>query len=148
MGEGDGVVEISRDQPMSEPNQEPHYIYVCHACGRKHESQHGYPPVCDCNPPSTSAIGDKQGPNVNKLIIHKMSADAVPPGGGLADSIKFLTNKEAIISGARKATEFVKLAIQAVREAAEPNEFKNADDETIAAELLKQIEARLSHAKR
>jgi len=83
-----------------------------------------------------------QGPSVKKLIASKMSRDAVPSGGGLADAIAFLTDSEKIRSGAKKATEWVNAAIQAVRDAAEPNPYKNADDETIAGMILKQIEAK------
>lgn len=83
-----------------------------------------------------------QGPNVNKLIASKMSRDAIPPGGGFADGIKFLSSKQAIVAGAKRATEWVDAAIRAVREAAEPNPWKNATDEEIAAEILRGIEAR------
>jgi hypothetical protein len=83
------------------------------------------------------------GPNVKKLIIRKMSVDAIPSGGGLADGIKFLTTKGAVSSGWAKASEWCSLAIRAVREAAEPNPWKESDDETIAAELVRQIESRL-----
>jgi hypothetical protein len=84
----------------------------------------------------------QQGPNVKKLIVAKMSTDAVPKGGGLQDAINFLSTKESIIAGARKATEWVEAAILAVRAAAEPNPWKDASDEDIAAEILKGVEAR------
>lgn len=81
-----------------------------------------------------------QGPNVKKLIAHKMSMDAVPKGGSIVDAVAFLRDPERIKQGAREATEWVQLAIKAVREAAEPNPWKDADDEAIAAEILKRIE--------
>lgn len=81
-----------------------------------------------------------QGPNVKRLIIQKTSTDAIPKDGGLADGLRFLSSSARIAAGIRAATEWVQLAIQAVREAAEPNPWKNADDETIAAEILRQIE--------
>jgi len=80
-----------------------------------------------------------QGPNVRKLIAHKMARDAVPSGGGLADALAFLTRKEAIVASARAATEWVALAIRAVREAGEPNPWREASDEEIAGELLRRI---------
>ena len=83
------------------------------------------------------------GPNLKKLVAHKMSYDAIPAGGGLADAMAFVTDPEALVSGARRAQEWVQLAIKAVRTAAEPNPWKNADDETIAEEILKQLEAKL-----
>lgn len=84
----------------------------------------------------------KRGPNFNRLMSHKMAKEAIPDGGGLADGIKFLSSKESILAGARAAAEFTERAIEAVRNAAEPNPWRNADDEAIAGELLRQIEAR------
>ena len=83
-----------------------------------------------------------QGANVKRLIAQKMATDAVPKDGGLANALAFLSNPQVIVEGARKATEFVMLAIQAVREAAEPNPWKTADDEAIAGEILRQIAER------
>ena len=80
--------------------------------------------------------------NVKRLVAHKMSVDAVPGGGGLVDALKFLSSKEAILSGARAATEWVRLAIAAVRQAGEPNPWKDADDEAIAGEILRRIKDR------
>ncbi len=80
------------------------------------------------------------GPNIKKLIIHKMSMDAVPKGGGFNDAILFLSNKERIVSGALAATQWVESAIQTIRQAAEPNPWKMASDEIIAEEILRQIE--------
>ena len=82
------------------------------------------------------------GPNVKRLVILKMSRDAIPDGGGLADGIEFFTNSEkrkAIMDG---AVVWGKLAIQAVHEASEPNPWKNADDETIAGELVRRSKER------
>lgn len=81
-----------------------------------------------------------QGPNVKKLIAHKMSIDAIPDGGGFADGIAFLSDKHRIIEGAKAATRWVMEAIAVVRTAAAPNPFKNADDETIAGEILLKVE--------
>jgi hypothetical protein len=81
-----------------------------------------------------------QGPNVKKLIARKMSRDAIPDGGGFADGVKFLMDPQRVGKVAREATEWVTMAIQAVRKAAEPNPWKGADDETIAGEILQRIE--------
>ena len=78
------------------------------------------------------------GPNVRELLILKISRDAIPDGGGLADGIEFFANAEKrkeIMSG---AIEFVKAAICAVREAPNPNPFRDADDEAIAGELVRR----------
>lgn len=80
------------------------------------------------------------GTNVKKLVIHKISRDAIPDGGGVADGIAFLSDKKRIADGFRKATEWVTGAISAVRLAAEPNPWKNADEEAIAGEILRKIE--------
>jgi hypothetical protein len=82
------------------------------------------------------------GPNVKKLIIRKMSVDAIPSGGGLSEGISFLTKPGALSSGFKSAAEWVKSAIEVVRKAAEPNPWKDADDEAIAGELLRKIEER------
>lgn len=89
----------------------------------------------------------KIGPNVKKLLILKMSKDAIPDGGGLAAGLNFLSSKESIMSGFRAAREWTEMAIQAVREAAEPNPWKNATDETIAGELLLRVDRCKSVAK-
>jgi hypothetical protein len=83
-----------------------------------------------------------EGPNVKKLIAMKVARDAIPNDGGFMDGIKFLLDKEKISTTATRATEWVKRAIQAVRDAKEPNPWKSADDEAIAAEILRQIESK------
>jgi hypothetical protein len=80
------------------------------------------------------------GPNVKKLIIHKMSLDAIPSGGGVADGLKFFMDKEKISKTLREANEWVKQAINMVRLAGEPNPFKNSTDEDIAGEIFRKIE--------
>jgi hypothetical protein len=80
------------------------------------------------------------GPNVRRLVAHKMARDAVPPGGGLADAMRFLTTPGAVVAGAHEATEWVRLAIQTVKDA--PGNPYGDDDEAIAGEILRQIELR------
>jgi len=82
------------------------------------------------------------GSNLRKLVIHKASADAVPPGSGLAAAINFVTTPGAVAASMAKAASWVELAIQAVRQAAEPNPWKASSDEEIATELMRQIEAK------
>lgn len=82
------------------------------------------------------------GPNVKRLIAEKMSIDAIPKGGGLADGLKFLSSKESIVGGFRTAATWVQAALQSVRNSAEPNQFKNASDEEIAAEIIRKMEAK------
>jgi hypothetical protein len=81
-------------------------------------------------------------PNVKKLIIHKMSVDAVPAGGGIGDALKFLTTPGSIGKGWKEAAEWIESAIMVIRQAAEPNPWKDSSDEEIAGYLLQRIEER------
>jgi hypothetical protein len=83
-----------------------------------------------------------QGLNVKKLIVHKMTLNAVLDGGGIGDAIGFLSDVDKLMKAARGASTFVETAILAVRQAAEPNPWKNATDEEIAGEILRGIEER------
>jgi hypothetical protein len=69
-----------------------------------------------------------------------MARDAVPVGGGFPDAIKFLSDKQSILGGARKAQEWARDAVSAVRNAADPNPWRDSTDEEIATELLRRIE--------
>lgn len=86
-----------------------------------------------------------QGPNVKKLIAHKMSLLMVPPGtgkGALAVAVGAMVKPGNVAAVAREATAWVELAIAAVRQAAEPNPWKHADDEAIAGKILDEVEKR------
>lgn len=83
-----------------------------------------------------------QGANVKRLIAHKMSRDAVPEGGGMTDALAFLANPPRLCAAAKEATAWVMEAIRVVRLASEPNPWKDADDEAIAGEILRQIAER------
>ena len=80
--------------------------------------------------------------NTKQLVIQKMSVDAIPSGTGLDAGLKFLSSKESVMAGYRAAVAWVEQAIHAVRSASEPNPWKNADDDTIAAEILRRIKER------
>lgn len=80
------------------------------------------------------------GTNVKRLWAMKMAKDAIPDGGGFAEGLKFLSSKESIVSGAKAASEWTKNAIELVRQAAEPNPFKDSSDEEIAGELIARAE--------
>lgn len=76
----------------------------------------------------------KQGPNVKKLIVHKMTLDMVPTGAGIGDVIE----KFGDLAGyARRATEWVEVALRAVKAA--PDNPYGEDDEAIAAEILRKL---------
>lgn len=84
----------------------------------------------------------KLTPNIKKLIIHKSSMDAIPPGGDIADGVKFLTEPGRLVKSMRDSSEWVDAVILAVRYAGEPNPWKSASDEEIAGEILRRIEKR------
>lgn len=77
------------------------------------------------------------GPNVKRLIAHKMAADAIPAGSGMAAGLRFLSSAESIRNGCRAATAWVQDAIAAVKAA--PDNPHGNDDEAIAAEILRRI---------
>jgi len=68
--------------------------------------------------------------------------DAVPPGGGIGDAMRFLTEPSAIRASVMSATRWVELVIRAVQEAVEPNPWKNATDEEIAGMILEKTSER------
>lgn len=72
------------------------------------------------------------GPNMKKLIIRKMSNDAVPDGGGLQDGINFLRGD--IGAAFRKAEKEVREMIQIAMDAGYPG-----SEEDAAGEVLKKI---------
>lgn len=79
----------------------------------------------------------KTGPNVKRLIIHKMSVDAIPPNGRLMDGVNFLRDPNKISDGLRNAAEWVFAAIDAVKQSLGGSEF--GDDEAIVGEILRQV---------
>ncbi len=88
-------------------------------------------------------MASESGQNIRRLIAYKMAVDAIPQGGGFEDGLKFLSSREAVITGAQQASIWVRAAINVLRLAAEPNPWKDADDETIAGEVLRQVDERL-----
>lgn len=88
------------------------------------------------------------GPNMKKLVAHKISLDAFPPGTGgdfhenLMRGIDFIRDPKGFVASVKPAQDWAKAAVQAVRNAAEPNEWKTADDEAIAGEILKRVDER------
>lgn len=80
--------------------------------------------------------------NVKKLIFYRVSLDAIPKGGGVKDGILFLSSPKLVSKSFKESCEWVNTAISIVRQAKAPNPFKDADNETIAGEILRQIEER------
>ena len=85
---------------------------------------------------------------MRKLIFHKMSLDAIPKGGGIADGIKFLSDRNGMVKSLHAADQWVIGAIAAIRNAGEPNPWKDQTDEAIAGEILRKIEERKNEHRR
>lgn len=81
------------------------------------------------------------GPNVNRLIAMKAARDMTPPGSDLGTVVSAIMGGK-LGQAAREAEAWVAEAIGVVRLACDPNPWKTASDEEIAAELLRKIDAR------
>lgn len=79
------------------------------------------------------------GPNTRRLIVHKMSLDAVPRGGGVHDALRFLTEPGRLSASAKNAQVWVEAVLAAVRSA--PGN-PHPDDEAVAAAILAEIARR------
>ena len=84
--------------------------------------------------------------NVKLLMIAKMARDAIPAGGGFSAGMAFLTDPARIRDGATAAKKWVDEAIAAVRSASDPNPWREATDEDIAGEILRQMDEREGRA--
>jgi hypothetical protein len=82
-----------------------------------------------------------QGPNVRKLIVHKMALLMIPPGtpDPLVKGVAELTSPGNLSAKARQATEWVEAVIAAIK-AAPDNTYRT--DEEIAAAILHKVEER------
>lgn len=83
------------------------------------------------------------GPNVKRLIAHKMSLLAIPIGSGkdsLGLGVEALMNHGKFASIAAEASDWVQKAIAVMKTA--PDNPYGDDDEAIAGALLKGIEER------
>jgi hypothetical protein len=84
----------------------------------------------------------RQGTNVKKLIVHKMAVLMIPPGTAnpLGVGVAALVRPGNLAAVAREATAWVEQILTAVKAA--PDNPYGTDDEAIAGEILRQIEAR------
>ena len=85
--------------------------------------------------------------NQQKLIIHKMSLNAVPPGGGINAALDFLLSPQKIQESFQESKKWVEDVISIVKNASEPNSWKKATDEEIAGEILRRIEEKKGRLK-
>ena len=80
------------------------------------------------------------GPNIRKLICHRMSSIIVPPNGGFKDVFSAIKTPGRLTQVARESTEWVESAVACVKSA--PNNPFGDDDEAIAGEILRRVEER------
>lgn len=73
-----------------------------------------------------------------KLIFHKVTRDAIPPGGGIAAGTTFLSDVAGMKASFRAAFAWADDAIAAVKAA--PDNPYGDDDEAIAAAILDRLE--------
>lgn len=81
--------------------------------------------------------------NVYRLALHRFSSGAIHAGGGFADGVRILSDKDAFMAVMRDANEWAAEAVRVVRSAADPNPWRESSDEEIAGEILRQLEERL-----
>ena len=81
-------------------------------------------------------------PAFKRLVAHKMATDAIPSGGGVVDGVNFLLDAERVRATARDAQKWARAACQVVRDAAEPNPWRESTDDEIAEEILRRIATR------
>jgi hypothetical protein len=82
----------------------------------------------------------RQISNIERLVIRKVSLDAIPASGGIADGVAFLLAPDRLASSTRAAAAWVESAVLAVRNAGDPNPWRSATSEAIAGEILRQID--------
>lgn len=78
------------------------------------------------------------GENVKLLAIKKYTRDAIPKVGGLSDGIRALSSPN-LSKDMKTAFEWAFAAIDAVKNAKDPNAYRDASDEAIAARILSGI---------
>ena len=74
------------------------------------------------------------------LMVYKMAVDGSREG--FSGAIRLLSSKESIRDGAIAAKKWCTEAIAAVRNADDPNPWRNSTDDEIADEILRQVNER------
>lgn len=78
------------------------------------------------------------GPNYKKLMIRFATKDAIPQGGSVLDGVRWL--EQDMPAAMREANKTTREAVDAVRNACDPNPYRNSTDEEIARAILDKIE--------
>jgi hypothetical protein len=93
-------------------------------------------------------IGMTLTPAIKKLICHKASLIMVPPGGGVQAVVDGLLQPGRMVEAMKEAAAWTIEAIGVVRTAAEPNPWRTADDEAIAAEIMRRVEEKSAERRK
>lgn len=90
-----------------------------------------------------SPVVTKRTPNVRRLVAFRMAALAIPVGSPdpIAAGAQAILQPGRLAALDREASAWVDNAIALVRQAAEPNPWKELGDEEIAGEILRWAEA-------
>lgn len=87
----------------------------------------------------------KYGPSVTKLILKLSVFEAIPPGGGFADGVKFFTDSDHRKQVMERSEAKALKAIDLIKSA--PDNPHGDDDEAIAEMILVDVEKRLALTK-
>lgn len=86
------------------------------------------------------------GPLTKKVLIHRVSVEAIPPGAGVGAGVLFLATPGALAKSWSSAVEWFSNAVIALRAAPGENPWREATEEEIAGEILKRIEQKKTRA--
>lgn len=89
--------------------------------------------------------GREFGPNMSRLIVHKISVDAVPSGGGVQSAIEFIMNGR-LEKSAKEASVWALRAVEAVLAA--PDYTGEKTEEGVAGMILQKLDERLNRQKK
>lgn len=85
---------------------------------------------------------------MNRLAILRFAMLAIPDGSGIAGAYKVLSKPGEVARLTKEACAWAREAVDLVRTAADPNPWRDATDEDIAAEVVRQAEARLAEQRK
>lgn len=88
--------------------------------------------------------GREFGPNMSRLIVHKMSVDAVPSGGGIQSAIDFIMGGQ-FEKSAKDASVWALRSVEAVLAA--PDFTGDRTEEGVAGMILQKLDERLNRQR-
>lgn len=91
------------------------------------------------------------GPNMSRFLQSRMAQQVIDEGNrdvpGVARVVSLLADPKGLANCALAALKWCDDAVDLVRGAAEPNEWRNADAEAIAAEINRRVAAQRQAGK-